>query len=370
MSIRVPLRETRDASYDILIDRGSLARVPALLTEYCPAAAYAVIADSQVATLYGERVTAALRAAGMAAELLAFPAGERNKTRDTWSALCDRLLAAQLGRDGAVLAVGGGVTGDLAGFVAATYYRGVPWVQVPTTLLAMIDSSIGGKTGVDTPQGKNLLGAFHQPRLVVADPDVLATLAPRQLAAGMAEAIKHAAIADADYFAALERAPVPVTADAATLERVVRRSVEIKAEIVAADEREAGRRAALNFGHTVGHALEATGGYALLHGEAVAIGMVVEARLAETIGVAERGTAARIARALERHGLPVTVPDGTRAAAVLAAMLHDKKVRAGALRFALPSRVGTLGPDAGGEWTVAASAAALRQLLEGPQEPT
>ncbi|MGE5745363.1 MAG: iron-containing alcohol dehydrogenase, partial [Gemmatimonadota bacterium] len=159
MSIRVPLRETRDASYDILIDRGILDRLPALLAEHCPAAAYAVIGDSHVAKVYGERVTTSLRAAGKVAELLTFPAGEWNKTRDTWTALCDRMLAAHVGRDGAVLAVGGGVTGDLAGFVAATYYRGVPWVQVPTSLLAMIDSSIGGKTGVDTPQGKNLLGA-------------------------------------------------------------------------------------------------------------------------------------------------------------------------------------------------------------------
>jgi 3-dehydroquinate synthase len=365
VSIRVPLREARDASYDILIDRGILARLPALLAEHCPAAAYAVIGDSHVAKLYGERVTTSLRAAGMVAELLTFPAGEWNKTRDTWTALCDRMLAAHIGRDGAVLAVGGGVTGDLAGFVAATYYRGVPWVQVPTSLLAMIDSSIGGKTGIDTPQGKNLLGAFHQPRLVVADLDVLATLALPQLAAGMAEAIKHAVIADAEYFALLERSPVPVTAETATVERVVARSVEIKAAIVAADEREAGRRAALNFGHTVGHALEATSGYALLHGEAVAIGMVAEARLAETIGVAERGTAARIAAALERHGLPVALPEGADADALMDAMRHDKKVRGGALRFALPSRVGTLGPDAHGEWTVAPSEAQLRQSLEG-----
>lgn len=369
MSVRVPLREARDASYDILIDRGILARLPALLADRCPAAAYAVIGDSHVAKLYGERVTTSLRAAGMTADLFTFPAGEWNKTRDTWTALCDRMLAAHFGRDGAVLAVGGGVTGDLAGFVAATYYRGIPWVQVPTTLLAMIDSSIGGKTGVDTPPGKNLLGAFHQPRLVVADLDVLATLALPQVTAGMAEAIKHAAIADAEYFTVLEQSPVPVTAEAAALERVVARSVEIKAEIVAADEREEGRRAALNFGHTVGHALEATSGYALLHGEAVAIGMVVEARLAETMGVAERGTTARIAKVLERHGLPVTLPDGADADSLIDAMRHDKKARGGALRFALPSRVGKLGPNARGEWTVAPSDAQLRPLLDGAPAP-
>jgi 3-dehydroquinate synthase len=370
VSIRVPLQESRDASYDILIERGLLDRLPALLAGRCPAAAYAVIGDSQVAKLYGERVTGTLRAAGLPAELFTFPAGEWNKTRDTWTALCDRMLAAHIGRDAAVLAVGGGVTGDLAGFVAATYHRGIPWVQVPTTLLAMIDSSIGGKTGVDTPQGKNLLGAFHQPRLVAADPDVLATLAAPQLAAGMAEAIKHAVIADAEYFAMLERCPVPVTGgdDPAAVERVVARSVEIKAKIVAADEREAGARAALNFGHTIGHALEATSGYALLHGEAVAIGMVVEARLAEAMGVAEQGTARRIAAALERHGLPVAMSEAADADALLDAMRQDKKVRGGALRFALPSRVGALGPDTEGEWTVAVSDAQVRHTLQGERE--
>jgi 3-dehydroquinate synthase len=341
VSIRVPLREARDASYDILIDRGILARLPALLAEHCPAAAYAVIGDSHVAKLYGERVTTSLRAAGMVAELLTFPAGEWNKTRDTWTALCDRMLAAHVGRDGAVLAVGGGVTGDLAGFVAATYHRGVPWVQVPTSLLAMIDSSIGGKTGVDTPQGKNLLGAFHQPRLVVADLDVLATLALPQLAAGMAEAIKHAVIADAEYFALLERSPVPVTAEGATVERVVARSVEIKAAIVSADEREAGRRAALNFGHTVGHALEATSGYALLHGEAVAIGMDLAARIAERLENWGPDSVERQRRLLHAYGLPTAIPAGVDRAQLLELTLHDKKVRAGRVRWVLPTQIGS-----------------------------
>ncbi len=364
MSIRVPLREERDRSYDILIDRALLARVPALLAEHCPAPAYALISDSHVARLYGEPLAAALRGAGMSAELFTFPAGEWNKTRETWTALCDRLLAAHVGRDGAVVAVGGGVTGDVAGFVAATYHRGIPWVQVPTSLLAMIDSSIGGKTGVDTAHGKNLLGAFHQPRLVIADLDTLATLPPPQLAAGMAEAIKHGAIADADYFSALEQADVPLTGDSVALERVVARSVEIKAEIVAADERERGRRAVLNFGHTVGHALEATSGYALLHGEAVAIGMVVEARLAEALRVAEAGTARRIAAALQHHRLPSAIPDGCVVDGLVTAMRYDKKARDGALRFALPSRVGAMPPPRGDEWTVAVPEALVRQIVE------
>src|SRR5207249_9471688 len=223
----------------------------------------------------------------------------------------DRMLARHFGRDAAVIALGGGVAGDVAGFVAATYLRGIPYVQIPTTLLAMIDSSIGGKAGVDVPAGKNLLGAFHQPRLVVADLDVLGSLAAPQLAAGMAEAVKHGVIADRQYFDALEQEHGAVAArEAGALERVVRRSVEIKAAVVAEDERESGRRAILNFGHTIGHAIEATSKFEVLHGEAVAIGMGYEARLGEALGITAKGTAERIVKLLEQLRLPVERPDG------------------------------------------------------------
>jgi 3-dehydroquinate synthase len=209
-----------------------------------------------------------------------FPAGEWNKTRETWSALTDQLLAAGIGRDGAVVAVGGGVVGDVAGFVAATVLRGIPYVQVPTTLLAMIDSSIGGKTGVDTVHGKNLVGAFHQPRAVIADVNTLTTLPPVHRSAGMAEALKHGFIADAIYLESLVRDRDRILdAEPGALLETVRRSVEIKAAVVADDERELGRRAILNFGHTVGHAIETVCGYEILHGEAVAMGMIVEAEL-------------------------------------------------------------------------------------------
>ena len=247
--------------------------------------------------------------------------------------------------------------------MAATYLRGVPCIQVPTTLLAMIDSSIGGKTGVDVPAGKNLLGAFHQPRLVVADLDVLGSLAPPQLAAGMAEAVKHGVIADRQYFETLEREHGAVTArDAGALERVVRRSVEIKAEVVAADEREGGRRAILNFGHTVGHAIEATAKFATLHGEAVAIGMAYEARLAEALGIAEPGTAGRVRRLLERYRLPLDLPQSATVDALVAAMQLDKKAREGTVRFALPRAIGHMHRD-GKSWTVAAPEGAVRQVL-------
>lgn len=364
MTVRVPIREDRDASYDIQIGRGLLGELPRLVERHCPAAAYAVLSDSHVGKLYGHTVTAALCSAGARAELFTFPAGEWNKTRETWSALSDRMLASAYGRDAAIVALGGGVVGDVAGFVAATYLRGIPFVQVPTSLLAMIDSSIGGKTGVDAPAGKNLLGAFHQPRLVVADLEVLATLAPVQLAAGMAEALKHGVIADADYFELLDREYRAVSArDAALLERVVARSVEIKADVVARDEREAGVRAVLNLGHTVAHAIEAVAKFEASHGEAVAVGMVVEARLGETLGVTAAGTAQRIARALERYRLPLELPSGATPADLLDAMRHDKKARDHAIRFALPAKIGTMHHDASGSYTVAATDDAILAAL-------
>jgi 3-dehydroquinate synthase len=365
--VRVPIREDRDASYDIVIGRGVLGtHLAPLLAAACPAAAYAVISDSHVGPLYGAAVVRAVSTAGPPAALLTFPAGEWNKTRETWAALSDRLLAGHYGRDAAVIALGGGVVGDLAGFVAATYLRGIPYVQVPTSLLAMIDSSIGGKTGVDVPAGKNLLGAFHQPRLVVADLDVVATLAPPQVAAGMAEAIKHAVIADDAYFGFLDEARPQVAAkDREALARVVRRSVEIKAGVVARDEREAGVRAVLNFGHTIGHAIEAVAKFDVLHGEAVAIGMLLEARLGERLGVTASGTASRVAAILERYQLPLELPATATAEALLAAMRHDKKARDGAIRFALPARVGTMHEGESASWTTGVPDDVVSAVLTG-----
>ena len=364
MTIRVSLVEQRDASYDILIKAGLVRQLDRILAEYCPAAAYAVISDSHVAKLFGEELVRQLSTTGGRAELFAFPAGEWNKTRETWASLSDHMLAAHLGRDSAVIALGGGVVNDVAGFVAATYLRGVPLVQVPTSLLAMIDSSIGGKTGVDVPAGKNLLGAFHQPRAVVIDPELLGSLASVQLSAGLAEAVKHGVIADADYFAFLETEYAAIFAKhAPALERLVRRSVEIKAEVVAQDEREQGRRAILNFGHTVGHAVEATSKYEVLHGEAVAIGMVYEARLAESLGIATPGTAQRIQTVLERLHLPTERPDSSHVDDLIAAMRADKKVRAGEIRLAFPTSIGSAHGSDGAGWTVAVTEDALRQVL-------
>jgi 3-dehydroquinate synthase len=367
VTIRVPLREQRDASYDIAIGPGLLAELPALLKRRCPAGAYAVISDSHVAKLYGDPLVKQVSGAGCQVQLLSFPAGEWNKTRETWASLSDRMLAARFGRDCAVIALGGGVVGDMAGFLAATYLRGVPHVQVPTSLLAMIDSSIGGKTGVDVPAGKNLLGTFHQPRLVVADLNLLTSLPPVQLSAGLAEAVKHGVIADPEYFAFLERDYVAILGKhGAALERLVRGSVEIKAATVVEDERETGRRAILNFGHTIGHAIEAVAKYEALHGEAVAIGMVYEARLAEALGIAAQGTAERITRLLERFRLPLERPHTAGIDDLIEAMRGDKKARGGEIRFALPREIGVMHGDDKSGWTVGVEEQRIRDVLATP----
>ncbi len=322
-----------------------------------------MIADSTVAPLYGARVAGAAEQVGKTC-LVTFPAGEWNKTRETWGNLTDQLLKAQLDREAAVIALGGGVAGDLAGFVAATYLRGVRYVQVPTSLLAMIDSAIGGKTGVDTEAGKNLVGAFHQPRAVVSDVATLSTLPPVQLAAGTAEALKHGAIADADYFARLVAQSEEIrTRDLGALFDLVHRSVEIKAGVVAEDERERGKRSVLNFGHTIAHALEATLGYELLHGEAVAIGMVAEAELGEEIGVTEQGTAAALRRAVEAFRLPSTAPEDVDRERMLEVMRRDKKARAGTVRFALLQRLGEMAPGEAEGWTIGAPLEAVSAVL-------
>ena len=357
--MRVPLAAS---PYDVVLGPGLLSELPALLPRYCPASRYAIIADSHVAETYGAKVRDAV-ATIAPATLLTFTAGEWNKTRENWVALTDRMIAAGLGRDGAVLALGGGVTGDLAGFVAATFHRGIPCVQIPTTLLAMIDSSVGGKTGVDTPAGKNLVGAYHQPRVVFADVDTLATLPRNQMVAGMAEALKHGAIADRAYFDRLLETREKIFArDPETLRALVARSVEIKAAVVAEDEREHGKRAVLNFGHTVGHAVEAAAGYAVLHGEAVAIGMALEADLGVRLSITDPNDAKLLRTALERFGLPTEPPD-VPAARLLDLMQNDKKTRDQVIRASLIKRIGEPARGPNGEWTVALDQDSISSVL-------
>ena len=332
--------------------------------ELAPAHRYALITDSNVGPLYAKNIAAQLESD--ATDILTIPAGESNKTREAWARLTDEMLAKGYGRDAAVIALGGGVVGDLAGFVAATFMRGIPVIQMPTTLLAMIDASIGGKTAVDTPAGKNLVGAFHSPAAVLIDPQVLITLPLRELRAGFAEALKHGIIADEPYLNAVaSKASGMLSADGLksdSMLSLIVRSIEIKADIVSRDEREEGLRQVLNFGHTIGHAVELVSGYSLLHGEAVAIGMALESKLAEQIGLARTGTAATVSSALHSAGLPTALPSGSDGDAVIKAMRSDKKGRSGRMRFALPLRIGEMaGADTG--WTVSVSDDQLREVL-------
>ncbi len=345
--------------YPVYVEPGLLVRLEALVLEHLGPARVAMIADAGVhALLQAGR----LGRGPWAGTALTFPPGEPSKSREQWARLTDALLADGFGRDSGIVALGGGVAGDLAGFVAATYMRGIPYVQAPTSLLAMLDASVGGKTGVDTPEGKNLIGAFHPPTAVVADPRALATLPEREFRSGMAEAVKHGLIADEGYFAWMEHdAEDLLRRDEAALTRLVRRSVEIKAEVVSGDEREAGRRAILNAGHTVAHALEHASGYELPHGEAVALGLVAECALAERLGVAPAGLGARVAALLTRLGLPVRLARRLPADQVMRAMGSDKKNRGAAVRFALPRALGTM--DEGERWSREAPEPAIREAL-------
>jgi 3-dehydroquinate synthase len=304
-----------------------------------------IVSDSNVAPLYAQRLRDGLaRSAGapVSCEMLVLPAGEAHKNLDAVSRVLDAL--AQLGatRDACVLALGGGVVGDIAGFAAACWMRGIDFIQFPTTLLAMVDSSVGGKTGVDHPAGKNLIGAFHQPRAVIADLDTLATLPARELRAGLAEVVKAACIGDADFFDWLEvHADALLAADAETLTHAIARCCRFKAGVVERDEREAGERALLNFGHTFGHAIEAETGYGtLLQGEAVAIGMVLAARLSAQIGMASDADTECLLVLLKGLGLPTSLPPGVAPEALLARMQLDKKNRAGAQRLNLWRGIG------------------------------
>ena len=283
-----------------------------------------------------------------------------------WTGIFVNAIEAGIGRDAAVIAFGGGVPGDLGGFVAASYMRGLPLVQLPTSLLAMIDSSVGGKTGVDAPAGKNLVGAFHQPQVVVADPDLLATLPDAHVRAGLAEAVKHGAIADPEYLDWIEANAGPLLAgDPECLSRLIVRSVEIKGEIVTRDETESGPRKLLNFGHTIGHAVEALSGYSLLHGEAVAIGMVEEARIGERAGITAAGTSARLRKVLTRLGLPTSLPLEMSVEQVIDWTRTDKKSREGRVQYALIESVGVAAVGRDGRYGSAVADETVNDVLAG-----
>lgn len=327
-----------DRSYPILIGTG-LIDDGAALTRHVDARDLMIVTNDRVAPLYLDRLIRSLP--GKRTSAVVLPDGESQKTLETVSKVFDALAAARMNRDAAIIALGGGVVGDLAGFAAACYQRGIDFIQVPTTLLAQVDSSVGGKTGVNHPAGKNLIGAFHQPRCVVSDPLTLGTLPPRELRAGLAEVVKYGLIRDAVFFSWLEEnATALLAGDTATLIYAIRRSCEIKAEIVGIDEREQGLRAILNLGHTFGHAIETGTGYGnWLHGEAVATGMVLAADLSHRLGWLERNDYERAVRLLQRLDLPVKAP-ALGAARALDLMGMDKKVLAGKLRLVLLKSMG------------------------------
>ncbi len=296
-----------------------------------------VVTDENVAKLHAETVLASLSHAGFTPEIIIVPAGESYKNLETVQRLWHEFLEAGLDRRSTVIALGGGVIGDVTGFAASTYMRGINWVCVPTTLLSMVDASLGGKTGFDLPQGKNLIGSFYPPKLVLADPQMLKTLPEAEFLSGLAEVVKHGIISDPELFDLCARGLDCIKDD---LEQIVRRAMAVKIKIIEDDPYEKGFRAALNLGHTVGHAVELVSGFQLRHGEAVAIGMVAEARLAERLTVAGKGLAKSVAQVLSRLGLPVQIPAELPREEILRVMRVDKKKNAKAIRFALPAAIG------------------------------
>jgi 3-dehydroquinate synthase len=329
-------------AYPIYIGAGLLAETGDCLKRAGLRGKIAVVTNPIVAQLYLDTICNALSEAGFKVLPVLIPDGEEHKNLKTLASIYDRLIAERFERQSSILALGGGVIGDVSGFAAATYLRGVPYVQVPTTLLAQVDSSVGGKTAVNHQHGKNLIGAFYQPRLVVADIATLASLPEREFRAGLAEVIKYAAIMDAPMIEALERGLDAIMRhDPAALEEMVARSLHHKATIVASDAREGGLRKILNYGHTAGHALEASSGYGnFLHGEAVAIGMVAAGKLSQAFAGLSAAEAERMERLIARAGLPTAMPAGWRGEEFVRAMRLDKKRAGDGVEFVLLDRLG------------------------------
>ena len=330
-----------ERSYPIHVGAGALNALPDELTRLEATGTAAIVTDSNVGPLYGARVEALVRQVGVECVVCSFPAGEQEKRLAHVETLCGRFLEAGMDRSSIVVALGGGVVGDLAGFTAASFMRGVRFVQIATTIVAQVDSSVGGKTGVNHPLGKNTIGAFHQPSAVVTDLELLKTLPDRELRAGLAEALKHGIIADADLCRYMEDHVDAILAkNLDALAVPVRRSCEIKSAVVAEDEKEHGLRAILNYGHTFGHGIEAVTEYKrFLHGEAVALGMHAAGVLAHALGMVDETFVERQKALLTAYGLPVAWPD-LPVDETVEAMKHDKKVRAGTMKFIVPDRVG------------------------------
>ncbi|NJD55376.1 MAG: 3-dehydroquinate synthase [Nitrospirae bacterium] len=336
--------ELGSRSYPITIGSGILTDVGERLTQLGISSSIALVSNTTVFPLYGAAVARSLSAAGLSCAEIILPDGEEHKTMASAERIFDAMLRARLDRTSVRVALGGGVIGDLAGFAASVYMRGIDFIQIPTTLLAQVDSSVGGKTGVNHPLGKNMLGTFWQPRLVWIDVDTLLTLPRREFIAGVAEIIKYGIIWDRELFDFLETQVQNVLdLDSGPIRHIIRRSCEIKADVVARDEREGGLRAILNFGHTIGHALETATGYtSFLHGEAVAVGMCAEAELARLLGIIGAEEVLRVRRLVGAYGLPSAIPGDIDLDLFFHSMKLDKKAVSGALRFILPDRIGNV----------------------------
>ncbi len=342
-TIKIKLKKTEDRSYEIKIGNGILKDIPKDLKKENLAYSYALVTDSTVSSLYGKKMFASFKKEGLLTHLISFPTGEKYKTRRVKAWVEDEMMKLGMGRDSAIIALGGGVVGDLAGFVAATYNRGIPLVQVPTTLLATVDSSVGGKTGVDTGWGKNLIGAFYQPWRVYIDVEPLKTLPAKELRNGLAEVIKYGIIKDKRLFELLEKKLEDIfLINQDILIFIIKRSCEIKGKIVELDEREGDLRKILNFGHTVGHAIENLLGYKISHGEAISIGMVVEGRVAVELGLWEETELKRLILLFSRAGLPTNPPKKLNFQKMLASMKLDKKARGGRIEMVLPQKIGKM----------------------------
>ncbi len=330
-----------ERSYPILIGSDILTRLGGELKPLGLGSRIAVITNSVVRPLYGEIVEKTLQESGFNVKIIEVPDGEVHKSLATVEGLYDELVDFAMDRTSTVMALGGGVIGDLAGFVAATYMRGVRFVNVPTTLLAHVDSAVGGKTGVDHRRGKNLIGAFYQPSLVLCDLSLLETLPEKEILAGMAEVVKYGVILDPDFFAFIEsHVPQILKRESLVMTEVVRSSCAAKVSVVEEDERETGRRVILNFGHTLGHAVEALTGYTrYIHGEAVSMGMTAAARISHAMGLCDKEVISRLEELLKRIGLPTDLPE-IDPEEVIRILAHDKKVRDGKVRFVLPQRIG------------------------------
>mgnify|MGYP000013505793 CR=1 FL=1 len=339
--LRLELKKDIDRSYDVLVGRGILASLHSEIQRLGRFSSFGLITDEVVRPLVAEPLQNQLRSNSIDTILIALPPGESAKTIETVLDLCQQLLAQGFDRRSLLLAVGGGVVGDITGFAAAIYMRGIPYIQVPTTLLAQVDSSLGGKTGVDLPSGKNLLGAFHQPRLVLSDLDVLASLSSEARRDGFAEVIKAALIEDPDLFSILEKEGADLLdTDNPLLEMIIAKACDVKCRVVNRDEHESGLRRVLNFGHTLGHALEAAANYNITHGQAVAAGMAVAIRFSQRWAGLTKEEADRALDLIQKLGLPTDIPENIDPQALLVPLEKDKKIQAGICHLVLLAEIG------------------------------